>query len=125
MTLRSSILALLAAALLPVGTVRADTGAQPGFDDAYQAYIHGDYARALAGLRPLAQAGYARAEYQLGQLSDNGLGVRQDYAKAASWYRKAAAQGNVLAEERLGDMYAEGLGVRRDDREAYVWLDRA
>lgn len=40
----------------------------------------------------------AEAQFNLGIMYHNGLGVPQDYAQAVAWYRKAAAQG--FAEPR-------------------------
>jgi uncharacterized protein len=47
----------------------------------------GDYAAAYEFLRPLADTGDVRAQFDLGQLYANGWGVRRDYAKAVAWYR--------------------------------------
>jgi Sel1 repeat len=63
--------------------------AGPG-EDAMAAYARGDYITALRILRPLADQGDAQAQYNLGVLYDNGLGVPQDDAEAMKWYRKAA-----------------------------------
>ena len=94
-------------------------------DRGFQAYLDGDYKAALKGLAPLARDGYAKAQYDLGSLYDNGAGVARDEAAAARWYRRAADQGNLLAEDRLGQMYARGLGVKRNLERAYFWFEEA
>ena len=50
----------------------------------------GDFATALKEWKPLAEQGYAKAQYNLAVMYDNGRGVTQNYAEAMKWYRKAA-----------------------------------
>lgn len=45
--------------------------------------------------------GYARAQFALGRIHDEGLGVRPDVAKAVKWYQRAAAQGHEGAQQAL------------------------
>jgi len=89
------------------------------------AYERGDYDTALAEFRPLAEQGYASAQYNLGVMYDNGLGVPQDYREAAKWYRFAAEQGKVKAQSNLASMYHFGQGVLKDDVLAHMWADLA
>jgi len=72
------------------------------FEDASDAYEREDYATAVRLLRPLAERGDAAAQFQLGVMYDNGIGVRQNHAEAAKWYRLAAEQGNVAAHIACG-----------------------
>lgn len=85
-------IALLAAA----SSAHADTKA--GVD----AWAQGDYARALKVWLPLAEAGDADAQFNLGQTYKMGRGVPQDPNTALEWYRKAAAQGHSQAEDAYG-----------------------
>jgi TPR repeat protein len=62
----------------------------PRFDDGKAAYKRGDYAKAYAEFKPLAEQGNADAQCFLGMMYYNGYGVQKDYAQAAKWYRKAA-----------------------------------
>ncbi len=96
-----------------------------GFDEAEAAYQRGDYAAAISWLRPLAEQGHARAQYNLGFMYYNGQGVPQDYAEAVKWYRKAVEQGNAGAQYNLGLMYSNGLGVPQDDAKAVQWYRKA
>ncbi len=82
----------------------------------------GDYATALRLLRPLAEQGHARAQFNLGVAYANGRGVPQDHAEAVKWWRLAAAQGYALAQAHLGIMYDKGLGVPQDHAEAVKWF---
>jgi len=66
------------------------------------AFSRGDYAAVRQLMRPLADAGNAKAQNYLGLLYDNGYGVPRDDARAVAWYRKAAEQGNAAAQYNLG-----------------------
>jgi uncharacterized protein len=97
-------------------------GATAGtLEDAVAAAQKGDYATAHQMLRPLANKGDARAQFDLGQLYANGWGVRRDFDIAVGWYSKAAEQGLAIAQYNLGVAYANGDGVPQDDREAGKW----
>ncbi len=65
------------------------------------------------------------AEYRIGYMYGNGVGVVQDYQQALVWYRKAADRGSAAAENDLGRMYKDGLGVAQDDGQAIVWFRKA
>ncbi len=95
------------------------------YSTGFAAYIRGDYAAALAEWLPLANAGNASAQRNVGEIYSAGLGVEQDLAAAARWYEKAAVQGHVTAQYNLGVMYADGRGVPNDPESAAYWLRRA
>ena len=59
----------------------------------------GDYATALRLRRPLARAGDAKAQFNIGFLYVIGTGVPQDYAEAVKCYRMAAEQGDFEAQD--------------------------
>ncbi len=96
-----------------------------GFDEGVAAYNRGDYATALREFRPLAEQGDAVAQYNLGAMYDEGLGVPQDSVQAVKWYRKAAEQGHASAQYSLGAMYAQGHGVTQDYVQAHTWFNLA
>ena len=57
--------------------------------EAYDLAIErGDYATAMRELRPLAEQGFASAQFNLGQLYANGQGVPKDDAQRGSGTRK-------------------------------------
>lgn len=62
-----------------------------------------------------ADQGQAYAQYKLGVLYSNGLGVAQDHVAARAWYEKAAKQGNAAAQDNLGVLYHNGQGGLQDD----------
>lgn len=66
------------------------------------AWQQGDYARAVAEWRPLAEAGDPDAQFNMGQAYKLGRGVPTNMATAIDWYRKAAAKGHGRAEDNLG-----------------------
>ena len=113
--MRPAILILLFATL-GVTILQADFAAGAA------AYDKGDYATALKEWEPLAQAGGAAAQFDLGLLYYDGRGVPQDFAQAAEWFEKAANQGYAKAQHNLGAMYAVGKGIKRDYAQAYKWL---
>ena len=85
------------------------------------AWQQGDYARAIAEWRPLAQAGDPDAQFNMGQAYKLGRGVQSDFPVALDWYRKAAAQGHLRAEDNLGLlMFQQG-----DRADAMPYLQRA
>ncbi len=100
-------------------------GVAADFKAGLEAYRQGDFAAAMAEWAPMAEAGDAHAEYNLGLLYASGKGAPQDYAKAAKWYRKAAEQGVAAAQYNLGVMYANGQGVQPDPQEAANWFLKA
>jgi TPR repeat protein len=94
-------------------------------EDGRAAYEKGDYATAMRLLRPLAEQGDARAQFNLGIMYSEGQGVPQDYGTAVGWYRKAAEHGHASAQFNLGIMYAEGHGVPQDYGTAVGWYRKA
>ncbi len=90
-----------------------------------KAAARGDYTAALEIWRPLAEQGEADAQYNLGHLYRQGLGVPQDLAEAAKWYARAAGQGVPNAQFNVATMYANGEGVRQDLVLAYMWFSLA
>jgi TPR repeat protein len=80
------------AAVLLVLTFAEPAAAGP-LEDADAALKRRDYATALRFIRPLAEQGDASAQYNLGVLYDNGLGVPQDKVRAYMWFTLSAAQG--------------------------------
>ena len=72
--------------------------------EAKAAYKNKEYDKARKIWQPLAEAGYSNAQFNLGVLYAQGLGVRQDYEKARKFYEKAAAQGYKDAEKALQEI---------------------
>jgi len=96
----SGLMAMLLFAALHVGALSPATAAD--FDKGMTAYRSGDYQAALAEWRLLAESGHATAQYNLGLMYEQGMGVPQDHARAVAWYRRAAEHGYVKAQHNLG-----------------------
>ena len=107
-------LCLMAVAL---ATAPAFSDFQAGVD----AFDKGDYETALREFQPIAEQGNSSAQFNLGVMYDNGLGVPQDYKQAVKWYRLSAEQGNAGAQYNLGVRYNNGEGVPQDYKEAVKW----
>jgi len=61
----------------------------------------------------------------LGNMYNEGKGVKQDFTEAVLWFRKAAEQGDVKAQHNLGTMYNEGKGAKQDFTDAVLWFCKA
>jgi TPR repeat protein len=97
---------------------------------AWAAYVRGDHAAALKILKPLAEAGNADAEYDLGTMYSDGHGVPRDPRQAEAWWQKAAAQGQADAQFSLGFLLLYGGGegpnaVNADPDAGLPWLQKA
>ena len=73
----------------------------------------------------LAEAGNVRAQFMMGTIFEQGLGVDKDLAAAARWYGLAAAGGNASAQYNLGVFYQFGKGVPKDAARAAELLQQA
>ena len=104
-----------------------------------------NYAEAARLFMRAADKDHARAQYFLGQMYDDGLGVPQDPGMAINWYMRAAAErelpggsslrqgaglretapGDAGAQYCLGAMYLSGRGTEKDAGMAVKWFLRA
>jgi len=81
--------------------------------------------RSAAACLRLANQGEAWAQFNLGNMYENGEGMSQNLQQAANWYRKAGEQGYAYAQYNLGVLYDSGRGVPQDDKEAVKWYRKA
>jgi cell division septation protein DedD len=81
----------------------------------------GEYRRAVEEWRPLAVAGDADAQFNLGQAYKLGRGVPDDPALAEAWFRRAALQGHAQAE----DNYGLALFQAGKKADALPWLEKS
>lgn len=95
------------------------------FDKGFAAAQAGDYATALKEWAPLAELGFAYAEYNLGLLYYNGQGVIQDYEEASNLFMLAAIKGNADAQSKLGFTHYFGHGFPKNNAKAHVWWNIA
>ena len=72
-----------------------------------------------------AKQGNAEAQYNIGNLYFNGMGIEKNYEEAAKWMEKAALQGNTSAMTGLGICYYYGYGVKRSKDTGRDWVNKA
>ena len=84
------------------------------------------------------------AQYRIGTMYENGIGVERNQDEALKWYEKAAEncdenaekrlyqidlaaaqRGDAEAQYRLGEKYSCGQGVEEDDKLAVKWYRKA
>ena len=92
------------------------------FQDGVDAANRGIYKAAYEVFSELAEQGDSRAQYNLGFMYLEGLGVSKDSKEAFRWFRRAAEQKQGRAQHSLGLMYLQGDGVRKDSKEAFKWF---
>ena len=69
-----------------------------------------NHTEAVRWYRMAAEQGFAVAQFKLGEIYLDGLGVPQNHTEAVRWLRMAAEQGDTQAQFKLGYMYATGEG---------------
>lgn len=90
------------------------------------AYENGLYEEAAAIWTRIAQRNNdAAAQYNLGLLYEQGLGVEESSGLAARYYRAAARQDYAPAQYNLAGLHYRGNGVVQDAREAVYWWSAA
>lgn len=78
-----------------------------------------DPAAAAALVRRVAETGSTDGMFDMGRLSEIGIGVAKDMTEALHWYQRAADAKDSRAMLRLAMIYADGIsGVPRDDAAA-------
>jgi len=95
------------------------------YENGRNAYITGDYTKALTILKPLAEAGDPNAQKIMGIMYDYGQGVAKDPKQALYWYTLSANQGDPAVQYQVGAKYFRGDGVQQDYHEAGKWWELA
>lgn len=81
----------------------------------------GQTEQAIEVWRPLAKSGNADAQFGLGVIYNDAMGVPQDYIEANYWFLRAAEQGYGPAQFNLGNAYKNGTGMTPDASMAVIW----
>ena len=76
-------------------------------------------------IRRKAEAGDAKAQFDLAAAYSEGNGVSKDSAKGMEWLKKSALQGFAGAQVVLGYMYQKGINTEKDPSEAAKWYQKA
>lgn len=84
-----------------------------------------DYAKAAKWFEEASHNGSSNAQYNLGVLYHQGLGVRKDTAKAIELYRVAASNNHPEALYNLAIAYVEGVGVEYNPQIAATYFERS
>jgi hypothetical protein len=121
---------LLILALLAFGVIGPSLGAHaaaknPAVQEGVSAFNAGAFQIALQKLKPLAKAGNPEADYWMGRMYEDGLGVKKDVNKAIEYYTTSADKGWQNAKLRLGEIYFHGTEVLQNFAKARKWLERA
>ncbi|HEY9197716.1 MAG TPA: SPOR domain-containing protein [Gammaproteobacteria bacterium] len=90
-----------------------------------QALETGNAARAIELWRPLAESGNVDAQFALGVIYNDGMGMEQDYLEANYWFLRAAEQNLPAAQYNLGNAYKNGTGMTTDPKMAVLWWRKA
>ncbi len=101
-------MAAMAAIVTLSGAAHAD------FQTGWTAYQEGNFTKALSAWRPMAEAGDARSQFNIGNMYDRGRGVAADRGLAITWWRKAADRGYARAQYNLANSLIAGDGVTRE-----------
>lgn len=72
-----------------------------------------------------ARLGLPDAQYEVGLMYANGIGVPQDFKQAVDWIRQSAERGHVPAQYLLATRYASGVAIEKNEHQAFVWFLRA
>jgi len=108
---------------------KPDAAPGPDLSQAYAAAVSkiaASPAAGLAGIRKLADGGYAPAEFYLSELYQNGrAGLKKDPAQSRSWLERAADGGDRNAMYNLALDEHEGVGGPRSPAAAAEWFRRA
>jgi len=99
----------------------SQTSVQQRFALGLKALEQSNYAEAYCYWRPIAEDGYADAQYRLAWFYANGHGMPVNVKTAVEWWTKAAKQGQVDAQLALGLAYTTGDGISRDMDQAVIW----
>lgn len=124
MTRRTGILAIFTVVIMGMVLVHS-TGQAADMQRGELAYAVGNYQTAHREWRPLAESGDTNAQYKLGRLYAQGLGVPRDTVKAMRWYTRAAEQDQVDAQFELGNLMLRDFFGAPDISAARRWYGLA
>jgi TPR repeat protein len=85
----------------------------------------GDATTRFVTIKHAAEAGSPKAQFQLAEMYQAGIGCKRDSAAAFRWFLRSAEQEFPAAEYELAFVYLLGSGVTRSNKEAGYYLLRA
>lgn len=99
---------------------------QSNYLKGYNALQEGNYSEALEIYRPLAEAGHAESNMDLGVMHLEGWGTPKNPKKALTWIRQAGDKGSLRAQVLLGMILFKGMSsISADPPEAAKWIEKA
>lgn len=101
------------------------TNTSPAIQESWQTISNRWSVVPLEQVQQAATNNDVTAQYFLGRVYFDGIGVDQDYDEAAKYFRLAAEQGFAGAQNSLGWAYLHGMGLPPDAREAMKWFQKA
>lgn len=120
--MKKLILGFTAASLCSLAPLPAFAGP---YEDAVKAYNADEYTKAIALFKPLAESGNDNAQWYMGEVYNNGLGVEESSKQAFYWYSLSANNGEALAQKNLAYLYYHGEGTPQDYKSAVKWFKKA
>jgi len=84
-----------------------------------------EFTNAMRLLSPLAELGIAEAQYRMGMMYQNGLGLVKNDDYALKMMTASADQGHAYAQHGLGIMYLYGESVEKNEQTALSWFTKA
>ncbi|WP_147820093.1 SEL1-like repeat protein [Salidesulfovibrio onnuriiensis] len=118
MNFRVLILVLL---LLVVGCKQQVKG-DADYIQAHKYFEQGEFEKSFELMLKCAEDGNIEAQFGVGHLYLNGLGVEQNIEHALKWYKSAADRGHLSSMYNIGKIYSSYLN---DCKESFYWFVRA
>lgn len=98
------------------------------FSKANQLYEAKNYTAAFQEIQRIAASGNAQAIYNLGSMTQQGLGTAKDEKKAFEYFQDASNKGFGKASYELAQIYQHGknsIGINKDTQKYKTYLDKA
>jgi TPR repeat protein len=99
-----------------------DLGFEGDFDKGLAAFNDERYSDALVEWYPLAKDNDPIAEYQIGVMYLNGLGMPVDFRQGAIWLQRSASKDYAQAQFELGKLYIAGQRIEQNYDQGIRWL---
>ena len=76
-------------------------------------------------IRQLAEHENINAQYSLGKMYREGIGIIRNHQWAIEWFHKSARKGHLKAQFDIGAMFYNGAGIKQDYKQARQWFRRS
>ncbi len=116
---------ILDPAISNTASAQSEDGRPSHYSVGVEAFQAGDYRLAFDSWSLGAYEDSTDAQYNLGVLYIEGLGVERNLEQARFWFLRAAEKLHVEALYNLGHLSLDGLGVEKDIHKALDWWKQA